>query len=292
VIGFAGTGKRWPLRGWIGLLLVGVFWAFNWALPGLRTHQGFFPLWLGYCLVVDAWTWHRSGTSLVERSPRAYAGLFLASSAIWWLFEILNARTGNWRYLGREEFSRLEYYLLASLSFSIVLPAVFGTAELVGSSKWLRRMRRLRPLAVPGPWWATPLAGALFLGLCLGWPRYFFPFLWFSIFLIVDPVNRRRGDPSILGFVSVGEWRPAISLGVGCLVCGFFWEMWNAYSYPKWVYEIPFVDFIRVFEMPLLGYGGYVPFALELFALYHLMARWAGMRREGFVRLPGSRMLS
>jgi hypothetical protein len=52
------------------------------------------------------------------------------------------------------------------------------------------------------------------------------------------------------------------------------------------------VDFIRVFEMPLLGYGGYVPFALELFALYHLMARWAGMRREGFVRLPGSRMLS
>lgn len=45
---------------------------------------------------------------------------------------------------------------------------------------------------------------------------------------------------------------------------------WNFYSYPKWVYEAPFLNFWHVFEMPLLGYLGYIPFALELFALYHL----------------------
>ena len=48
--------------------------------------------------------------------------------------------------------------------------------------------------------------------------------------------------------------------------------MWNYYSYPKWVYHVPLFGFLRVFEMPLLGYLGYVVFAWELFALYHLLA--------------------
>jgi hypothetical protein len=33
--------------------------------------------------------------------------------------------------------------------------------------------------------------------------------------------------------------------------------------------------------MPLLGYGGYLPFSLELFALYHLVV--------GLLRLSGAR---
>ena len=41
-------------HGWLGLALVAVFWILNWTLSGLRTHWGFFPLWLGYCLTVDA----------------------------------------------------------------------------------------------------------------------------------------------------------------------------------------------------------------------------------------------
>jgi hypothetical protein len=34
---------------------------------------------------------------------------------------------------------------------------------------------------------------------------------------------------------------------------------------------------LHVFEMPLLGYGGYVPFALELFVLRNLL--WRGAPR-------------
>jgi len=275
----------WPLRGWVGVMLVGIFWTLNWMLTGLRTHWGFFPLWVGYCLVVDAWVWRRRGTSLWSRSRRNFLGLFLASIPVWWLFELINTRTANWHYLGRESFNDVEYFLLASLSFSTVLPAVFGTSELVGSLGWVRRLRPGGRLACPGPWWLPSLAGMLALLACLAWPRYFFPLVWLSLFLIVDPVNRRRGEPSILEYVAGGEWRPVVALGLGALTCGFFWEMWNVYSYPKWRYEIPFVDFLRVFEMPLLGYLGYVPFALELFAIYHLMAgAWAG-GRSPFVRV-------
>ncbi len=63
-----------------------------------------------------------------------------------------------------------------------------------------------------------------------------------------------------------------VALGTGALVCGWFREMWNYWAFPKWQYTIPLVDFVRVFEMPLLGYSGYLPFGLEVYATYHFMS--------------------
>src|SRR5512136_648667 len=99
--------KRFPLHGWIGASLVLVFWALNWGLPGLRTQWAFFPLWLGYCLVVDSLVFLRTGTSLLTRSWKKYLGLFTASALVWWLFEVANLRLQNWQYLGAEKFSPL-----------------------------------------------------------------------------------------------------------------------------------------------------------------------------------------
>ncbi len=268
----AGASK-WPVRGWIGLTLVAVFWILNWSLAGLRTHWGFFPLWLGYCLAVDAMVFARRGTSLWERSRWGFVGLFVVSAPAWWLFEVINWRTGNWYYEGREAFSDLEYLLTGSLSFSTVIPAVFGTAELASTFSWIRSFPRRRSHRLQAKGLAGLFAGGLLMmTLLLGWPRYFFPLVWISLFCILDPVNARLGNRSLFRYLAMGEWRPVLALSTGCLVCGFFWEMWNFFSYPKWIYVIPFVDFLKVFEMPILGYGGYIPFALELFALYHLVA--------------------
>ena len=264
---------RWPFHGVLGLVLVSVFWVLNWSLDGLRTHWAFFPLWLGYCLTVDALVVWRKGDSLAIRHPAGYVALFFVSIPGWWLFELLNLRSQNWQYVGAEHFTAVEYVLLCSLSFSTVMPAVFGTAELVGTCSWIRRMRQ-------GPVFALTKRvtlglfsiGCLMLALLLVWPVYFFPFMWGSVYLILDPINvlMRRG--SLLESVARGDWRPAVSLALGCLVCAIFWEMWNYYSYPKWVYHVPFVGFLHVFEMPLLGYLGYIPFSWELVALYYLLA--------------------
>ncbi|MDD3643247.1 MAG: hypothetical protein PHQ19_07300, partial [Candidatus Krumholzibacteria bacterium] len=104
-----------PFHGWLGIGLVAVFWTLNWSLDGLRTHWGFFPLWLGYALAVDALVFMRTGSSMLTRSPRKYALLFLVSIPAWWLFELLNRRTGNWSYEGRQQFTALRYALFASL---------------------------------------------------------------------------------------------------------------------------------------------------------------------------------
>ena len=162
----------WPLYGWLGLGLTIVFWTLNWSLSGLRSHWCFFPLWLGYCLTVDALVRVRKGDSLLTRNAAAYVGLFIASIPGWWLFELINNRTQNWFYEGAQQFTDLQYFALASLSFSTVMPAVFGTAELMSTFGWTRRTRR-GPLILPRP--ATLLtflfSGCLMLALLLLWPH-------------------------------------------------------------------------------------------------------------------------
>jgi hypothetical protein len=275
-----------PLHGWLGLGLIVVFWTLNWTLTGLRTHWGFFPLWLGYCLAIDGLVFWRTGTSLLKRSPSKYVGLFLASAPVWWLFELLNLRTLNWTYPGAELFSPLEYAFWTTLSFTTVIPAVFGSAEFFASFAFVRR---IKPGPVIGTDRRTTLlffaAGWVMLVLMLIWPNVFFPFIWMSPYFILEPINIWLGNRSLADWTRTGDWRPVIALWLGVLLTAFFWEMWNYYSYPKWIYHVPWGDWLHIFEMPLLGYGGYLPFALELYALYHLLIGWFGERDSEYIKV-------
>lgn len=278
-----------PRHGWFGIILALLFWGLNWTLSGPRTHWGFFPMWLGYCLTVDALVLRRTGTSLLTRGWRRYVGLFLVSAPVWWLFELLNLRTQNWVYLGVESFSAWTYALLTTLSFTTVVPAVFGSAELVASFGFLKRFKggpRIqpdRPTTI-----AFFVTGWLMLALMLAWPRIFFPFLWLSLYFILEPLNVWLGNRSLAEWTGVRDWCPILALWCGVLLTAFFWEMWNYYSYPKWVYSVPWGNWFHIFEMPLLGYGGYLPFALELYALYHLLAGLFGGKRTDYVHISPS----
>lgn len=157
-------------------------------------------------------------------------------------------------------------------SFSTVIPAVFETAELLGTFRWTGRLAR-GPRVPDGRAWrvAYLAAGAAMLALLLAWPRVFYPLCWISLTFLADPIARWLGRRSLLGRLSAGDWRPVVALSLGALVCGVFWELWNWHAYPKWVYDTPGWDFWHVFEMPLFGYLGYLPFGLELYPLAHLL---------------------
>ena len=280
------TESTFPAYGWLGLGLILLFWTFNWALTGLRTHWGFFPLWLGYCLTIDGLVRWRTGSSLLTRSPRRYLGLFLVSAPVWWIFEVLNVRTQNWSYVGAEAFSPLAYAFWTTLSFTTVIPAVFGSAELFASFGFVKRLPR-GPLV--GTDRRTTLlffgAGWIMLAVMWIWPRIFFPFIWLSLYFILEPINIWLGNRSLADWTRKGDWRPVIALWLGVLLTAFFWEMWNYYSYPKWVYHVPWGNWPHIFEMPLLGYGGYLPFALELYAIYHWIAGALGGKKTHYIRV-------
>ena len=278
------TLRRWPVQGWLGLLLVAIFWPLDWLAPGQRTLWAFFPLWLGFILTVDGLVAVRKGTSLFQRSRGKFAGLFLISVVCWWLFEFLNGRAHNWQYLGTGGLSLWAYLAFSSINFSIVIPAIFEASELASTFPFIRKARP--GMVISGSYKNRLLffaAGWVMLALLLAAPTYFFPFMWLSLFFIQEPINLVLGNRALSDWTGKGDWRPIYSLWVGVLMTGFFWEMWNFFSWPKWTYIIPGVDFLHIFEMPLLGYGGYLPFALELFALYHFLAGLFGRRRTEYV---------
>jgi hypothetical protein len=74
------------------------------------------------------------------------------------------------------------------------------------------------------------------------------------------------------------DWRFFAVLGLGALICGFFWELWNYWSAVRWSYDIPGLNGVpHLFAMPLPGYLGYLPFGLELFTLYQGALLVSGM---------------
>ncbi|MCB0668189.1 MAG: hypothetical protein KDC80_20325 [Saprospiraceae bacterium] len=255
-----------------GIFLVLLFWGLNWLLPGLRSHWAFFPLWLGYILILNGWTQIRKGDSLLSRDLRTWLLLFLTSAPVWWIFEWLNKVAEYWQYLGVEAFTDLEYNIFATISFSTVIPAIFSTSEWLASFQFTNRFRRgIKAGAKRGTRIFFFILGWLMLAFFLYMPQYGAAFLWMSLYFILDPVNYWLGYPSLLKETAKKNWRTVLILWIASLICGFFWEMWNYFAYPKWIYEVPFVDFWYIFEMPLPGYLGYLPFALELYAMYHFI---------------------
>jgi hypothetical protein len=107
---------------------------------------------------------------------------------------------------------------------------------------------------------------------CIGvWPNYFFSLLWISPLIIIISLQTLWGEKHILSDMVAGHWNRVISSASAALMCGFFWEMWNYYSLAKWEYSIPFVHRFKIFEMPILGYAGYLPFGLECAVIGELL---------------------
>ena len=212
----------------------------------------------------------------------------------WWLFEYLNQFLENWAYLGVETYSLWSYALFASLSFSTVTPAVFETAELMASfvPGNGRRSDTNLSLGPRGAATAVAVGFLLLVGLTLS-PDLLYPAAWLWAFLLFDAVNARCGWPSILGDILAGHWRRPGALAVAALVCGFFWELWNMWAYPKWIYHVPIFadggafDAPKLFEMPLPGYLGYLPLGLEVFALFVFLAGVAGRPERGWLQIGG-----
>lgn len=261
---------KFPCWGWLGIGWTVLSWIlawnrFPWFAP-LQPHM-FTPLWVGYILVINALTQKRSGRCIMLNCPRLFGLLFLASGVFWWFFEYLNRFARNWDYLGIGDFGPWSYFFHATISFSTVLPAVMGTME------WLQTFPGLQKFLKNGPRWPTrfgkPTARLIFCGVMGSFlgigirPQFFFSLLWMGPPLLVICSQVLRDQRHFLADLETGDWVFAGSAALAGLICGFFWEMWNFYSVAKWVYAVPYVHRFQIFEMPLLGYAGYLPFGLE-----------------------------
>jgi len=272
-----------PWWGYGGLLLTLVSWILAWArfqwFESLQAYT-FFPLWLGYIISVNGLTCTRQGSCLLTGQPLFFLTLFPASTLFWWFFEYLNRFVQNWHYLGVEDFSPLKYILHASLCFSTVLPAVLITEDFLASFPGVTQpLRGWRPLTLQKPkflGWLLLIFSAAALGSISIYPDYLFPMLWVAPFLIITGVQAISSEKTLFYRLPAGDWRLVWLPALAALVCGFFWEMWNVNSLAHWEYSVPYVQRLHIFEMPLLGYAGYLPFGLECMVVGLMLDRILG----------------
>ena len=227
----------------------------------------YFPfVWFGFILLLDAAVGEVDGQPMWRSMPPVFLALIPLSCLFWWLFEGFDLVVRNWTYVGGESYTGLGFVVFASVDFSTVLLAVWCAARMVRA---LIPGRDAVPhIRVPGAVLAAVLAaGVLCLVLPVLLPHYAFGLIWGCTALILDPINAWLGRPSMVRALWNRCWRLPLSFAAGALFCGLFWESWNYWSLPKWVYTVPLVNFAHVFEMPLFGYAGYLPFGLEVFAM-------------------------
>ncbi len=256
----------------IGTALLGACWALLWSVTSYWSPLFFTGLWFGAALLMYA-----AGP---EDHPgwRRHGALAVASVPVWWWFEAVNVRVDNWEYVLTHPYGRIEYAVFASLAFSTVVPALDAASRLFRAGRPTDGKAPEPGSAVSGRV-ATgeAAAGLVARGLFFALPDMFFPLVWVGPFLVLDAaVGLVTGD-SLMMQTATGRWRTAVAVALAGLMCGFLWEMWNFWAAPKWIYDIPHLGYLKVFEMPILGYLGYVPFAWSIYQLVRLADLSAAM---------------
>jgi len=268
-----GTGRR---RGALeaGLGAAALFVAILLAARGAQPLRDWFFqfAWYPTLLLLDGGLALRTGSALLAGRPRFALSLWFWSGPTWYLFELLNLRMADWYYV----------FVPAALpprwagtfaAFATVLPAIYLAQrwmDEVGLARgWSRprfRVRR-RHYAV------CLLLGAAFVLLAVRWPDAFFPLIWGASTLLLEPFNHAR-DPgsSLLGDLARGSWTRIVRLLAGGAGIGLLWEGYNRLAGARWIYTVPGLERLKLFEMPLPGFLGFPVFALDCFVIYHALA--------------------
>lgn len=277
---------RLPLHTWFGLALLALSEVAMLARiePFWTWHTPF--AWTGYILLLDGVVYKLRGSSWLSTNRSEFVFLAIVSIPLWVVFEGYNLVIENWHYINLPENLGLRYFGYA-WAFATISPGIFLTAEIVARLRASRygeagSRRSTSDSRLGTSDYVSLTAGAAMLLWPLIWPS---PYLAAPVFLgfifLLDPINARAGDESLFRDVRAGRYDRVVNLLTAGFVCGGLWEFWNFWARAKWIYTVPIVGDIKIFEMPVLGYFGFPPFALECFTMYIFTRRllWRGRRR-------------
>jgi hypothetical protein len=267
--------------GWLGALVLLVDQALlPWRIDALA--RWFTPvMWTGYVLLVDAWVLRRDGRSLLHDRPREALFMATVSIPLWLLFEGYNVRLTNWAYFGVPEAPWVAAVAYA-WAFATIWPGLFETAALLGAGPLPTPDTPPQRVALSRKLRGAMAIGAVFVVVPPLLPAavrpWTFGFVWLGFVLLLDPLNARAGRPSFLGSWRAGDRAFTARWLVAGVICGLLWEFWNYWALAKWRYVgVPVFPEFKLFEMPVAGYLGFPPFALEVFAMYHFVRPLAGL---------------
>jgi hypothetical protein len=282
----SGTGRRYPRYGIAGLvallLMQGALFCVGFHIrkdfPWWWITANATPVcWWGYILAIDAWLYQRNGSSLLTTRRNLLTLQCILSVVFWCLFEAYNRVMPGWRYINLPD--DLSIRLLGyAVAFATIMPGMFLTCELLQTYN-VCAGARMPPIR----WSSTVLTVSVIIGalfsivppLCpVPWRGYLWAFVWTGWFFMLEPFNYRRGLPSIYRDWERGDLSRTLRLFLTGALCGLLWEFWNVWAFTKWEYTfLPHGHQAwKYFEMPWVGFLGFLPFALEYFVMFHFIA--------------------
>jgi len=268
-----------PFYGYIGLLIlvVGEILMFQKVKP---ISIYFTPIaWTGYILFADALNFKLKGDSLIKTRTREFLVMLPWSVFCWLIFEAYNLYLQNWYYIGLPE--NIYWQWLGYIwSFATIFPGILETTELVEplfeKLKMVPTVHMKKQDLSKTALYVQIVIGIIFLTAPVLMEqriaRYLFGLVWLGFIFLLEPINYLLGGRSLFKEFEKGRMSKLIALLFAGLICGILWEFWNYWASAKWIYDVP-LPFAgpKIFEMPLLGFLGFLPFAVECYSMQNFL---------------------
>jgi hypothetical protein len=269
--------RTFPIHGIIGIiaLLLSEIFLFKKVDPFYSWFYCF--VWWSYILIVDAMIYRLKGNSLLISRAREFFLMIPWSIFIWLIFEAANLSLENWYYINLPH-SGVERWLGYAIAYGTVLPGIFETTELLETLGLFKNSKMKKTIISGGGHSVLILSGILCLMSSVLMPEYCFPLIWVGFVFLLEPFNYRFGGRSLLKDLEEGSPQKIYLLLIAGLICGLLWEFWNFWALSKWVYTVPFFDEGKGFEMPLLGFLGFPPFAVQAYVMYNFISLFRSKR--------------
>ncbi len=244
-------------------------WFLNWA---------YIPLYWGFTFMLDGIVYKRTGgRSIFNNAPQELVGIGVASIFGWLIFEYLNFFVQEyWYYPIGGVVPDDEWYTYAIFASSALMPLSFQWFSLFNTFPGWVAKYRYGPKISLGRTAQVGLLVVAFAALFLMpmFPTYLCPVIWLAPLIILTVALDLLGIWTPFTPIRNGVWTPVLFLALTYLVEGFLLEGQNYMSATHtdgvahtdylgyWVYNVPFVDRFHVFEMPVAGFYGYLPFGI------------------------------
>lgn len=235
-------------------------------------------LWWSFAFMIDGVVFMRTGgRSLASIRHRELVGIAFASILGWMIFEYFNFFVDdNWYYPQGKQLAASEFLCFSMLASTAVFPISFEFYSLFNTFEGFKKKYSNGPKIVLPNWFKNALFAICFLIMFAisYFPDVLFFTVWLCPLVLLALMLNRFNIWSPFTPIKDGNWSPLLLIALSWVVAGLFVECWNYFSATHvgeaiitentlyWAYSVPYVNTLHLFEMPLLGYLGYLPYGV------------------------------
>ncbi len=297
---FNKISSNFPVWFWIGLVLWLPSLVFSYLkveYPLVWNEWLLIPLWWGFILILDGLVYLlNKGNSLLSNSPKELIFMAFSSISGWLIFDFFNFYIINWYYPKGDLISHYQFKIYAILGSTAFIPMSFQWYHLIRKLKIFDRYYSQGPkirISRNLKYFIIALLFILFFIAPFFSSRLFF-IIWLSpVFILAIVMSLLKMETPFDKIGSKGDWTFVLVFGLTFLIQGVILEWWNfisgthepngtfsSYNPAYWLYNVVNAGDVKLFEMPVPGYFGYILFSIHCWLWYKALSEICGLETK------------